>query len=1581
MQSTDPDVSLKYRAILAYVSQTGGTGGWLTSFARKDEFFWSTNVGANRALTAAVTTSGQVAGGEATRAVDGLADAAHSWTASSGAGAWIQLTWPSQVVLSEMDLQDLIETWNNVLSGTLSFSDGSTVPVGALPVGGQVLPVTFSPRSVTWVRFTIHSVAGTAGLSELAALGPAATGNTPPTIVSGPLTDLDPIYAWETALFTVDGWDLDGDPLTASWSADGGAMQGAGATAVFQPPAVSQATTFTVSAQLSDGRGGVAGNVGFVTVLPSYDAVGLHPVQLVGGASAQGIVTLASAAPAGGLTVSLASSDNALVTVPAAVSIAAGALSGTFTVTTAPVGATFQATISAQIPDRPLQTATLLVFPPLTGTNLARAATVSVSSQAGGQPGTAAIDGVVSGFPLDGSREWAANGTDGQWIRLTWPAPVYLGGVTLHDRINLTDRILAGRLVFSDGSSVPVGALPDDGTGLVVRFPERSVTSVRLFIDRVNGWNTGLAEIEAYAPLADALALSPTGVGGGGSVQGTVVLALPASSGGEVVPLSSSDPAASVPATVTVPAGSTTATFTVTTQVVSEGHTAVITASFARGARSASLTIAPVTLAGLTFSPATFLGGGGTLGTVQLSVAAPADLGVSLASSDPTVVVPATVTVAAGASSATFPAFSSAVSTLTPATVTATLGTSQAAADLLLLPVLGDVNLARSAQATASSPAPGAMQDATKAIDGWIDGYPNDATREWATTGERSGAWIRLAWTTPVTLEEARLYDRPNLDDHVLAGRLVFSDGSTVAVGALPNDASSPFLVDFEPRTVSWVQLVVDSAGGYNVGLAELEVYGPAAATSSFTASPSSVRAGGLVTGTVNLGLVAPAGGTVVPLSSSDAALPVPASVTVAQGAHSATFTALAGSVSTATAVTLTASLPGAARTVTVTVLPPAVSNLTLTPSSVTEGAPAEGTVILDQAAGSGGMLVQLASDSAAALVPASVPIPAGQSSATFAVSTAPVSTATTAVITATAGGVSATASLTVNPVPLASVGVSPASLAGGSSALGTVTLAVPAVGGGALVSLSSSDAALVVPASVTVLAGSTTATFPVTTFAVSTSTPVTVTAARGSVARTATVTVRPPALAQLILSPSSLTEGASASGSVTLEQPAGASGVIVQLTAGNPSALAVPASVTVAAGQSSAAFDAVAGAVGATTVVEVTAASGGATRTATVTVNPIAVTGLAVSPGSVTGGTSATGTVTLAVPAVQPIVVALSDDSAAATVPATVTVPAGASTATFTVTTVVVATTTTVTLTASRAGTSATAGLTVSPPPLSALRLAATTLVGGSSTTGTITLASAAPSGGLAVSLSSGNAAASVPATVTVAAGATSATFRVTTTPVSADTPVTLTAMLGGASLDTALTVQAPRPRSLALSPSTVTGSQTSTGTVRLTGAAPAGGTVVMLSSSNQAAATVPTSVTVAAGATTATFTVQTTAVTANTVVAIAATAAGTTVQTNLSVRLLAVSSMNLSPNSIMGGYGSTGTVMLTRAALAGGFTVTLSSSNPAATVPATVTVAAGATTATFPVTTTAVGARTTSSISSSGGGVTRSATLTITP
>jgi hypothetical protein len=152
-----------------------------------------------------------------------------------------------------------------------------------------------------------------------------------------------------------------------------------------------------------------------------------------------------------------------------------------------------------------------------------------------------------------------------------------------------------------------------------------------------------------------------------------------------------------------------------------------------------------------------------------------------------------------------------------------------------------------------------------------------------------------------------------------------------------------------------------------------------------------------------------------------------------------------------------------------------------------------------------------------------------------------------------------------------------------------------------------------------------------------------------------------------------------------------------------------------------------------------------------------------------------------------------------------------------------------------------------------------------------------------------------------------------------------------------------------------------------------------VTLTSSNTAVATVPGSVTVAAGQTSGTFTVTGVAAGTST---ITATASGSQGSASITVAQGAaqVLGLTLSATSVVGGNPVTGTLVISSPAPAGGMVVTLSSSDPV-TVPANVTIPAGQTTATFTVNTRAVGGNFNNvPINASAGSLNATATLTVT-
>lgn len=954
-------------------------------------------------------------------------------------------------------------------------------------------------------------------------------------------------------------------------------------------------------------------------------------------------------------------------------------------------------------------------------------------------------------------------------------------------------------------------------------------------------------------------------------------------------------------------------------------------------------------------------------------------------------------------------------------------------------------NVALTAQVTASSQDSAGGRTAHKAVDGVVGGDVNAPLTEWVTQGEQAGAWIQLTWPSPVRIAQVNLFDRPNPSENVLGGTLLFGDGTSVGVSALPaNGRVQP--VTFTPRTVSWVRFRIDQAAGTATGLAELQVlgvpasstanhwpyfvFGPSPASATIPASQSTLLAAGAndLDGDTLQYQWSAEGGWVWPL-----------------GGGYATFTPPAVQAETYVAVTATVSdgHGGSASNVTfVDVTPAATDSFTVSPAAAIGPGSAVGQVVLAAPAPAGGTVVALTSDSGAAAAPGSVTVPAGQTTASFGINVNFVTTATPVLLSASLPGGRRGAALRVVPRSVA-LSLVPTSVLGGLGGQGLVTLPAAAGSGGAVVQLSSGDPAHVsVPASVTVPAGSQSATFQIATAVVTTATNVAISASYGTTS-SAVLQVGPLAVSSVSLSPASVIGGQGITGTVQLNGTATAS-TAVTLASTIPSVATVPASVTVPAGASSATFAVSTEAVGSGTTFSITATLGASSASTPLTVNPYVppppAPNLLASPESIGAAPwSAFGDVTLALGAAvapdgsQHATRAVSSGGGHALSQSVTVVPGttytfsffarndGGTAASYSVydnwhyAEIVPSTSYAAQLSGSaytrvsvtfvtpagcqavsvypvrdsggpvdvllwgaklEVGSSATGYGTLGGASLS---LGQQTVLGGSALSAQVTLASPVPAGGAVVVLASNDlSAATVPATVTVPAGATTASFSVTTYATSGARSVQLSASLGGTQVATLLVV--PPAVALSLQPTGVLGGSTGQGLVTLPAAAWAGGVVVQLASDDPASASVPATVTVPAGAQSATFSIATAAVAAATDVTLSATF-GTTSTAVLQVGPLAVSSVSLSPVSVTGGQAATGTVQLNGTAAASTVVALASTLPGVASVPTSVTVAAGASSASFAVNTVAVTSSTTFSITASMGASSAAAPLTVTP
>lgn len=940
-----------------------------------------------------------------------------------------------------------------------------------------------------------------------------------------------------------------------------------------------------------------------------------------------------------------------------------------------------------------------------------------------------------------------------------------------------------------------------------------------------------------------------------------------------------------------------------------------------------------VALKSVTLDRTTAVGGFTRTGRVNLTGPAPAGgVDVLVWSDNSAATVPVSVTIPVGQSSATFEITTQPVAENTIVTLSATAGDNTRFAQLDLIPPSARIS------ATPRTVIGGETVTLSVTLDG-----P-------APTG---GTVVNLSSDNATVLP--------------VPGTVTVAEGQTsasVQVTSVPTPERSTVIISASTASQSAMTTVlVDAPSPVSVSL-----------------TPTAVNGGSGSVGTVTLNGPAPVGGYEVALASSSAVATVPASLVIAAGQTTGTFDISTRGVQQNTTVTITATANNVRKMAVLTVRTAAVASVQVTPATVLGSQSAVGRVNLTTPAPDGGLVVDLTSNNTNVIVPATVRVPAGETSATFDVQTKSVTAQAVATITATFNGASKTANLTVNGLVLQNLTVSAAAVTGGNGLTATVSLTAPAPAGGVVVALTSSNAAVTVPATVTVAAGQTTATVDISTVAVASNTNVTLTAALLGVSKTASVTVMAPGLSRLTLNPASVVGGNTTTATVDIASSAPVGGLVIALSSNRSDVLA-PATVTVPAGQTSVSFQVPTRTVLSQVDAVVTATLNGVSRTANLSLTAPALTSIALNPSTIRGGDDAVLTVNLTSPApIGGVTVTLASTNAALVVPASVTVPAGETTVKVTLGTRPVTATENGQLNATFAGVTKSVQVSVVAPVMASLTVEPNAVVGGSSATGTLELTSVAPAGGLVVSLTSSKSDVGVPVSVTVPAGLTSVTFNIQTNKVIADVTSVITAGLNGNTRTAQIRVVAHQLATVAVSPSSVSGGTSFTGRVTLQQAAPAGGIVVSLASSDSAVS-VSSTVTIDAGKTTATFAGSTAAVMATKNVTITASLNGNSVTDSLRVVQPAIKAISLSPSTLTGGTGSQLTITLDAPAPSGGWVVNLSSSDSSATLATTATVVAGQMTITVPVTTKSVLTRTAVTLTATDASGSQATTLVVDP
>ena len=772
----------------------------------------------------------------------------------------------------------------------------------------------------------------------------------------------------------------------------------------------------------------------------------------------------------------------------------------------------------------------------------------------------------------------------------------------------------------------------------------------------------------------------------------------------------------------------------------------------------------------LACAPNTFANPANGSCTVSLSNAAPVGgFTVSLSSNSNALTVPASITVASGATNGSFSAQGAAVAIQTNAIITGTYnGIQQTTSVTLTPPQLTGV----SCNPTTISGAGNAACTLTIGSAAPAGGFPI------ALTSNSASLVVPATATVAASTTSASFTAR--------ASAVSINQTATVTVSA--NNIQETTLISLQTVTIQ---------------------------ISSLACTPSSIVGSGTISCTVTLSSAAPAGGLIVGLVSNSSSLVVPANVTVTS--TNATFNAIARGVTTGQTAVITASGNNTQKTASVPLIVLQISSISC--ASTTLAGPINNvcTVSLNGAAPSSGFSVALYSNNANVLTPASITIFAGATSETFTSRALAVSTNQTGVLIASANGIQLTISISLGVPQISGLSCNPSAVIGSASALCSVKITSDAPLGGFVVLLSSNSGVLRSPASVTVAAGSTTASFTAQANSVSIPQTAVVTASANAIQQTASILLTPAAhVSSMSCNPASIIGPGNLTCTATLSSGAPSGGLSLALSS-NSASLKVPAKVTVGVGIASASFIAQARSVSSAQTAIITVSVNDHVTTASISLNVQAasqnivhMSGVSCTPSTVTGSELVPCSVALSTAASSAgQAITLTSSSSSVTVPSSITVSSGGASISFTAQVASVSSNQSATITAATNGTQATTILNMSAAGMvSSISCAPNMVISGNSVPCTVSLTQPAPSAGSSVILSGGGGSSlSLPGAVVVPQGSTSATFSATGLGTAA-TALTITASYNGSSQSCSVFVSPPVSLSLLGSPAELRGS-----------------------------------------------------------------------------------------------------------------------------------------------------------------------------
>lgn len=447
----------------------------------------------------------------------------------------------------------------------LSLPSSTTVPSGASSFSFPATVVAVSSAQMATIAASANGTTRSFGI-QLNAASPSLT-------LSTSTVSFGEVKVGQTATSTVTLTSSGNGPLTISSISVAGSLFKA--TGLTTPLTLNPGQTALLTLQfyadhvsLFTGTVAIASNSTQGAAIISMSGDGVAPVlsgltckdsTVIGAETNACSVTLNAAAPSGGVSIAL-SSNNAAVSVPASVTIQAGASSASFSAAVAAVGTA--------------QTASI------TGTSNGSTKIFSIQLNAGSPSLTLSNTNVSFGSVPVGQ-----TATNIVTLKSSGNAPLTISSISV-----------AGSLFKATGLTTPLTLNPGQSAMLTLQFYSDHTSSFAGTVTISSNATQGIASIAMSAdggPSISGLTCNTQSYSGAGTDSCLVSLNGTAPDTGFAVSLSSNNSSVTVPASVTVPSGAMSASFSATVKSVSASQSATITATAAGIAKTFNVQLGP----------------------------------------------------------------------------------------------------------------------------------------------------------------------------------------------------------------------------------------------------------------------------------------------------------------------------------------------------------------------------------------------------------------------------------------------------------------------------------------------------------------------------------------------------------------------------------------------------------------------------------------------------------------------------------------------------------------------------------------------------------------------------------------------------------------------------------------------------------------------------------------------------------------------------------------------------------------------------------------------------------------------------